>query len=46
VAESVAAETVRSFGVLLDRVLRAERQRVTEAMATLCAAVLASEGTA
>jgi DNA-binding MarR family transcriptional regulator len=45
-AESLAAETLRAFGALLDRVPRAERQRVIEALDVLGRATTLSKRTA
>jgi len=42
-AESLAAETLRMFCVRLDRVPRAERQRVTDALEVLAKTVAGSE---
>ena len=43
-AEAVSADAIRAFGTLVERVPRAERQRITEAFEILARAVLASEG--
>ncbi len=42
-AEAVTTDAVRAFGALIDRVPRADRQRISEAIEVLARAVLATE---
>ncbi len=44
VAESLAVGSLRAFNVLLERVPRADRQRVVDALGVLAGAVTAGEG--
>ncbi len=44
VAETISADTLRAFNALLEKVPRADRQRVVDALGVLAAAVTAGEG--